>query len=555
MQNIFLDTRKNDQSARELYGLTEDIMMENAASAVSAAVLRRLSQDKSPCLARPAVLVLAGSGNNGADGYAVARQLMSNPIAVAACSVGEANSAMCKEQLSRAKKIGVRIIAPEELDAYLEESSIDLKVIVDCIYGSGFRGTLPAVARAVILSVNDNADAYKIACDVPTGLDQWGRCGTVFHADETVTMGALKLALFSDKAKDECGTISVCNLGISRDNFERAGTCTPARSGNPAGNAAPGPTAGSVPGVQPVPAQEAASYAGISAPAGDPVPDACLLEESDMELPYRRKQNVHKGKFGHVAVCSGQKAGASVLAAKAALSFGAGLVTLVSQEESFPSFPVPYSLMTSRSVPEGTTAIALGMGLGRRSQDSQAYTSYLLQNPNVAAVLDADVFYNEDFLRLLAHRPEGLVLTPHPKEFLSLLSLCSMDSLNGVRLEKASDVADMRIELAAAFCRKYPGAVLLLKGANSVIACCGRGQDKAGLFINAGGGPALSKAGSGDVLAGMIAALLAQGYPPLQAACTASLAHSAAARSFCEGRAEWSLTPEGLIDALGSILA
>lgn len=104
MQNIFLDTRKNDQSARELYGLTEDIMMENAALAVSAAVLRRLSQDKSPCLARPAVLVLAESGNNGADGYAVARQLMSNPIAVAACSVGEANSAMCKEQLSRAKK-------------------------------------------------------------------------------------------------------------------------------------------------------------------------------------------------------------------------------------------------------------------------------------------------------------------------------------------------------------------------------------------------------------------------------------------------------------------
>jgi hydroxyethylthiazole kinase-like uncharacterized protein yjeF len=514
MQNIFLDTRKNDQAVREKYGLTEDIMMEDAASAVSAAVLRRLAQDKSPCLARPAVLVLAGSGNNGADGYAVARQLMSAPLAVAACSVGEANSVLCKEQKARAEKIGVRIIAPEELDTYMEESSIDLKVIVDCIYGSGFRGTLPAVARAVILSVNNNTDAYKIACDVPTGLDQWGRCGSVFHADETVTMGALKIALFSDKAKDECGAVSVCHLGISRDNFERAG-------------------------------------------AGEAAPDAYLLEDCDMELPFRRKQNVNKGSFGHVAVCSGQKSGASVMAGQAALAFGAGLVTLVSEAEDFPSFQMPYSLMDSHSIPRNTTTVALGMGLGRRSQDSQAYTSYLLQNPTVTAVLDADVFYNEDVLRLLTHRPQGLLLTPHPKEFLSLLSLCDMDGINGMKLEKPSDVVDLRMELASAFCRKYPGIVLLLKGANSIIATMppgqAPGQEKTEIYINASGTAALSKAGSGDVLAGLAAALLAQGYEPLKAAKTASLAHAAAARRLSQRRAEWSLTPEDLIRTVGTL--
>ncbi|MBQ9537911.1 MAG: NAD(P)H-hydrate dehydratase [Treponema sp.] len=510
MQNIFLDTRKNDQAVREKYGLTEDIMMEDAASAVCQAVLRRLSQDSSPCLARPAVLVLAGSGNNGADGYAVARQLMSSDFAVVACAVGEANSSLCKEQKSRAEKIGVRIIAPEELDAYMEESSIDLKVIVDCIYGSGFRGSLPAVARAVILSVNNNTDAYKIACDLPTGLDQWGRCGSVFHADETITMGALKIALFSDKAKDECGVVSVCPLGISRDNFERAGL-------------------------------------------GEAVPNAYLLEEKDMELPYRKKQNVNKGSFGHVAVCSGQKIGASVLAGQAAFAFGAGLVTLVSEAEDFPSFPLPYSLMSSHSLPAATKTLALGMGLGRRSLDSQAYTSYLLQNPSVTAVLDADVFYNEDILRLLSHRPEGLLLTPHPKEFLSLLSLCDMDSLNGVKLSKPSDVVDMRLELVSSFCRKYPGVVLLLKGANSVIASCPMGQDKVEIFINATGTAALAKAGSGDVLSGLAAALLAQGYEPLKAAITASLAHSAAAKSACRDKSEWSLGPEDLIRAVGSL--
>lgn len=516
MQSIFLDTRKNDQAVRESYGLTEDIMMEDAASAVSRAVLRRLSEDKSPCLARPAVLVLAGSGNNGADGYAVARQLQSNPVAVVACAVGEANSALCKEQKSRAEKIGVRVIAPEELDAYLEESSIDLKVIVDCIYGSGFRGTLPAVARAVILSVNDNTDAYKIACDLPTGLDQWGRCGTVFHADETVTMGALKLALFSDKAKDECGKVSVCDLGISRDNFERAG-------------------------------------AGAVSVTGKIIPDAWLLEEDDMELPRRKKQNVNKGSFGHAVICSGQKSGASVIAGQAALSFGAGLVTLVSDKADFPDFPMPCSLISSRVIPANTSCIAIGMGLGRRSGDSQAYTSFLLQNPNVTAVLDADVFYNEDILRLLSHRPQGLLLTPHPKEFLSLLAVCGMDTLNGVKLAKVSDVADMRLELAAAFCRKYPGIVLLLKGANSVIATTSPGQSdgqgRTEIFINASGTSALAKAGSGDVLAGLAAALLAQGYDPLRAAKTASLAHAAAARRVCRDKADWALTPEDLIAA------
>ena len=533
MQSIFLDTRKNDQAIRESYGLTEDIMMEDAASAVSRAVLRRLSEDRSPCLARPAVLVLAGSGNNGADGYAVARQLQSASFAVVACAVGEANSTLCKEQKSRAEKIGVRIIAPEELDAYLEESSIDLKVIVDCIYGSGFRGTLPAVARAVILSVNDNTDAYKIACDVPTGLDQWGRCGTVFHADETVTMGALKLALFSDKAKDECGQVSVCDLGISRDNFERA----------------------TIPAAVPDAAQLEASGAqpGTAHAANIPAPDAYLLEEGDMELPYRKKQNVNKGSFGHVVVCSGQKAGASVITGQAALAFGAGLVTLISEKEDFPDFPLPYSLLSSNVIPANTSTIAIGMGLGRRSNDSQTYTSFLLQNPNVTAVLDADVFYNEDILRLLSHRPQGLLLTPHPKEFLSLLTICGMDTLNGVKLEKVSDLVDMRMELAAAFCRKYPGIVLLLKGANSIIVTAAAGQDRADLFINASGTSALAKAGSGDVLAGLAAALLAQGYDPLSAAKTASLAHAAAARKICGDKADWALTPEDLVSAVARL--
>ncbi len=510
MQNVFLDTRELDVAVRNRYGLSEDIMMEEAAKSVHDAVLARLGKDTRPCFTRPSVLVLAGPGNNGADGYAIARQLMSHETSVTACEVGVPNSEMCKLQSERAKKIGVRIIHVEELDAYLEETSLDLRVIVDCIYGSGFRGKLPPLARAAIMSVNQDKDSYKIACDMPTGFDEKGRCGTVFHADETITMGALKLALFSDKAKDECGLITVSLLGVSRDNFER-------------GN------------------------------EGEPQSDAKLLEVSDMELPYRRKQNVNKGSFGHVAICSGQKAGASVIAAEAALHFGAGLVSLVSERNQFPDFQVPYELLSSNAFPSNTNAVAVGMGIGRRAEDTATYTGYLLQNPQVSAVLDADVFYNEDIMRLLNHRPQGLLLTPHPKEFFSLLQICGLASINGVPIADVQTVVDNRIDLATLFCKKYRGLTLLLKGANTLICSWDAEADKPELYINTQGNAALAKAGSGDVLAGLAAALLAQGYTTQRAAITASLAHACAAANALKAKSGWALTPGDLINEVSSL--
>ncbi len=510
MQNVFLDTRTLDEDVRTRYGLSEDIMMENAASALRECVLNHLAEDRSLCINRPAVLILAGSGNNGADGYALARQLMSHRFAVCVCAVLEPKSPMCCLQAARAAKIGVRIIDAQELDAYLEEQSIDIKCMVDCIYGSGFHGELGFTESAVVMSCNNDIDAYKIACDVPTGLDKYGNGSLVFMADETVTMGALKLALLSDKAKDACGKVTVSFLGVSRDNFERG-------------------------------------------QHGEPMPDAYLLEEKDMQLPFRKKQNVNKGTFGHAVIAVGSKPGAGIMAGMSSLRFGTGLATLVGHfTGGMPKtlLSMPYELMTSASFPENTTAVAVGMGLGREHEDSLLYFGFLMQNKNIPAVLDADVFYNKDIVRLLSSRAKGLVLTPHPKEFLSLLTLCGLNKIGDDSIDTVEKCIAHRVELADIFCSAYPDAVLLIKGANTIIAVKNGVGAKTIFYINGLGTNALSKAGSGDVLSGMICSLLAQKYNPVKAAVTASLAHAKAACNACRDKHMFALVPQDIMQEI-----
>ena len=489
MQHIFTDTRVLDARARETYGLTEDIMMENAAAALEQAVLAHTGSSTDVHLNRAAVLVLAGGGNNGADGYALARRLASKDIGVTVCAVAEPKSPLCTVQKERAARLGVRFISVEELDEYLEETSIDLKVIADCMFGSGFHGSLPAEAAAAALAANACRDAYKLACDIPSGLDGSGNAeGAVFHADETVTMGALKLALFSDRAKDAAGHITLAGLGVSRTAFENG---------------------------------EAAAE---------------LLEEKDLRLPHRPRQQVHKGSFGHVAVVTGEKAGAAVIAGTAALNFGAGLVTLVHGGRS--GVQVPFELMAAEAFPEGTSAVALGMGLGGGESTAEAYCGWLREHKDVPCVLDADICRSAAIRQLLEERIRGTVLTPHPSEFAALLAGCRLGTFS------VQDVLSRRRELMQRFCSAFPEAVLLVKGANTFIGTQRGGEPGMRLYIQTLGTNALAKAGSGDVLSGLTAALLAQGYVPLEAAAAASLAHALAARRI---RTDYALTPSALI--------
>lgn len=584
MQKIFYDTRMLDQAARDAYGLTEDIMMENAAAALEREGADHFFSPDNKYINRPCVLILAGGGNNGADGYALARRIVQHKIDVAVCQVYEPKSTMCVLQADRAKKAGAIFINPYDLDEWIERASFDLRVVYDCIFGSGFHGTLDAMAAAVIASANKIDGAYKIACDLPTGcgasdckaasdsgidkncsqgqnaaVGSFGHTNNsfqdhnaaAFRADTTVTMGALKLALYSDAAKDACGKIVVADLGVSRNNFESAvsAVCSPANDSGGDKDYSQNQNA--------VREQKASQAQNATAA----LPCAQLLELADARLPLRdKKQNSHKGTYGHTAIFAGTKPGAAVIAGHAALKFGSGLASLVpiACKINFENV-ADFELMVSDTVPQNATAFVAGPGLGRpddfglagnssqtkeaaASTDSSLATVFgALKSSAIPLVLDADIFYWPQIKNVLAAK-KNVVLTPHPKEFAALLKNLGMGEC------AVAQVVERRLELAKEFCAAFPGATLLLKGANVLIASKLQGEEEPRVYINALGTSALAKGGSGDVLAGMTAALLAQGCLPLEAAVTASIAHASASHAF-DGK-DYSLTPFGLIGAI-----
>jgi hydroxyethylthiazole kinase-like uncharacterized protein yjeF len=219
--------------------------------------------------------------------------------------------------------------------------------------------------------------------------------------------------------------------------------------------------------------------------------------------------------------------GASLLAAQAALRFGAGLVSLVGHD-SANTIHLPSSLMYSSTLPSNTSAIACGMGLGESFSKKELQGVFAQKIP---MVLDADILSQEIMKQLI--KKQNLVLTPHPKEFCALLKLLDLADITTQQLQ------ENRFLYVELFTQKYPDITLLLKGAHVIIAYQGE------FFINPHGSAKLAKGGSGDVLAGLIAALLAQGFSPLHSAIHASLAHTQLAKNYLG--ADFSLTPEDLI--------
>jgi ADP-dependent NAD(P)H-hydrate dehydratase / NAD(P)H-hydrate epimerase len=447
MKKVFDEVGSLDKRCYEKFGLSEDLLMENAASSMASCI-----QNKFPKNSK--ILIVSGSGNNGADGITLARILFGSYKIELFLPLG-IKSSMAMLQLERAKKIGVKIVEGINNNNY--------DVIVECLFGSGFNKPISSEINELLLKLG-SLQAYKIACDIPV---------VPFKADTTITMGSLKKKLFLDGLKDYVGEIIVGNLGVSQEMYETDTSCF-------------------------------------------------LLEKSDMKLPFRKKLASHKGDFGHLAVVIGDKKGAGLIACEAGFTFGAGLVTAITKETN-----LPLHIMKSEVLPYNTTAIALGMGLGKNFQSS------LIEN-EIPKIIDADIFYDEVILKILEQ--ENIVLTPHPKEFCSLFEICGFGKITIDALQ------ENRFVFVERFCQKYPKIVLLLKGANVIIA-----QNEQ-IFINTFGTPKLSFGGSGDVLSGLIGSLLAQKYTPLDATITASLAHSFASEMY--NLNDYSMKPQDLIEGI-----
>jgi len=243
MKRVFEEVASLDRKCYDIYGLSEDLLMEHAASALRSEIPKEAES----------VTILAGPGNNGGDGIALARMLSGEKRVSLVLPYG-AKSQMAKLQLDRAQKAGII--------AAMEPTSAD--VIVDALFGTGLDRALDEKSLTMIDWANSQ-NGYKIACDIPTGIDIHGAVlQKAFVADTTVTMGALKQALFGDMAKDYVGEIIVANLGVSDTLYEDKSS-------------------------------------------------AWLLQREDLKLPFRVKKSAHKGDFGHLAVIAGRKKGAAVL--------------------------------------------------------------------------------------------------------------------------------------------------------------------------------------------------------------------------------------------------
>ena len=545
MKKIFFSTAELDARASAKFGLGEQILMENAAGRIEGEIRKRLKKGSH-------ILALCGGGKNGADAMAALRKLSGDFSCTALC-VFQNRSAAGKFQADAAQATGVKFIgiasakddcghagsasrkntcayeiaegsslkdagscesepdnereglsgadvsgSGDKLSAKFTSAKFEIAghgdecsdlgsecgkpsvlhdeitnadCIIDGIFGSGLNKALSSEI-CEILSLSNSTKSLRIAVDIPSGIDKLGRIlGGAFCADLTIAMGALKLALFSDGAKDYVGRIKVANLGISRQNFE-----------------------------------ERSEY--------------FLLQKSDLKLPLRRKQNTNKGDFGHTYVVSGQMSGAAQMAALAAHAIGSGLVSVVS-EGLLNLSPI----LMQKSSFDAARVVVCGCGLGERKVDLAALR-------DKSCVIDADLCYKREILSLL-NANSNLIITPHPKEFCSLLKIAGIADLS------VSELQERRFEFARAWSDKFSG-VLVLKGANTLIAQEGI------IYVCDKGSAALAKGGSGDVLAGIIGGLLAQGYSPLQASICGVLAHALAARAFAKN--SYALNPLDLIE-------
>ncbi|MFA5234220.1 MAG: NAD(P)H-hydrate dehydratase [Sulfurimonas sp.] len=454
MQKLFDEVASLDKRCYEEFFLNEDILMEHAAGGMAWYIRSNFKKNSK-------VIIVSGSGNNGADGIALAR-LLHLDYDTSIFYAKKPASEMALLQHKRALSIGVKECTK------LQECD----VLVDAIVGTGFSGEFNDEIASLIKEMN-SLDAFKIACDIPSGYR--------FAADVTLTMGALKKSMFMDSAKEFVGEIKVINLGISREIYEKQSKWN-------------------------------------------------LLDLEDLKLPNRVKKDSHKGSYGHLALASGEKSGASIMSALSALRFGAGLVTLVGYED----IQIPHMLMYSHEVPKNATALALGMGLG--AEFSHIELSKFVDN-TLPLVADADILSLAIILEIL--KREDVVVTPHAKEFVSLLKITKIADITTEELQKN------RFKYAEEFCKAYHHVTLVLKGANVIIA---KGDE---FYINPHGRASLAKGGSGDVLTGLIGALLAQGYAPLDAAINASLAHTKLAINYAG--ADFALTPDNLIEEISRL--
>jgi NAD(P)H-hydrate epimerase len=411
------------------------------------------------------VAVVCGPGNNGGDGFVAARVLRDAGVDAVVYLAAE-RSAIKGDALAHLQILEKAggVVLPVELEAIA-----NAPVVIDALFGVGLARPIEGRHAEVVAAIN--AAERVLAVDIPSGLDaDTGKpLGACVEADATVTMGALKVALVSAPGFARCGEVVVADIGIP---------------------------------------------AGVLATQGV---RAGLVEEADV-TGWLPKSSVldHKGRRGHTLVVAGMPGmrGAGRLAANAALRAGAGLVTLASAGDVHADDSVMTRALEANlgSLVDGKASIVIGPGLGQ-SELAAGWVGEVLAS-GVPAVLDADALnLVAGIVEAVAKAAGPVVMTPHPGEAARLLGIT------------VAEIEADRLAAARALAAKSH-AIVVLKGARTIVCDGTIGDDYCS--INPTGGPELATGGSGDVLSGVIGALLAQGLAPADAARAAVWVHGAA---------------------------
>ncbi len=494
-----------DQRTIQEYGIPGIVLMERAGLAICKAILSR-----NPC--PESAVIVAGTGNNGGDGFVVARELKNQGLAVRVYILGDPEK-LKADALSNFKilrKLGVSIRPVQSATSIRFQALPERTIIVDAIFGTGLHREITGLHLHVIRKINRSGRAV-IAVDIPSGLSSnTGHIlGDAIQAEETITFGLPKRGHFLYPGTLYCGRLSVADIGFPRKAIERE---------------------------------------KITLQTIEPHTVA-------KNLP-KRPTSGHKGTFGHLLVIAGSrgKIGAASLVGLAALRSGCGVVTLAipksltsSISKKFPeamTYPLPETAqgtISATAISElirfskgKISAMAIGPGLSV-NRDTMELVRELLTRIEKNTIIDADAINtlmgDAEFLKQLKHQ---IILTPHPAEFARLID------------RETVEVQSDRIGIAESFAKKY-GHLLVLKGANTLVA-----EPKGKIFMNLTGNSGMATAGSGDTLTGIIGAMLAADMPPLPAALAGVNIHGTAGDIAAQKKTERSLTASDIINALPS---
>ncbi|NLO19867.1 MAG: NAD(P)H-hydrate dehydratase [Ignavibacteria bacterium] len=480
------------------YGVPSAILMENAARS-SSIYIEKIIRKRN--LNRPSVIILCGSGNNGGDGFALARHLFEKcELKCFWIGAEEKMSPETKDNFLAAKNIGVNLIKIES-EEFLNEIDFSCDILIDSMIGVGGSENIRGLALSILKKITDNR-ALKIAIDAPTGLNtEIGFASEFcFKADYTITMFAIKTGMLLNDGMELCGKIKIANLGV--------------------------------------PSKIVNEYSTIS-----------VLEKKDIENFFpKRKKKSSKFDYGRVLIIAGSKKypGAAALCANAAIKSGAGLVELCTNSVHSAVLPeiiinnldvnefgtisdTGYNLDLILERAEKSNAIAIGPGISDNREALELCAKIIERvSKNIPVVIDADalrVVSKDSILR------KNIILTPHCGEFARITELERQE----VELHAHS--------LAKEWAEKL-GCIVHLKNVPSITS------DGQRSFWTVNGNPGMASAGSGDLLTGIIASFLSQGLNPLIASALASFLHGRAGDLFAKRYNEETLTASALIEML-----